>query len=44
MVKSIKAPNCDPPRLSRELAEKIIFDLFPYLKEIKIWDTKLKVQ
>jgi hypothetical protein len=44
MVKSIKAPNCDPSRFSRELAEKIFIDLFPYFNEIKIWDTKLKVQ
>jgi len=36
MIKSIKAPNCDPPRLSRELADKIVLELFPKLNDIKI--------
>jgi len=36
MIKSIKAPNCDPPRLSRELADKIVLEIFPKLNDIKI--------
>jgi hypothetical protein len=37
IVKSIRAPNCDPPRLSTELAQKIFSKLFPYFdNDIKI--------
>lgn len=45
MIRSFKAPNLDPPRLSGELAVKVFEALFPYFsKNTKIWDTLLQVQ
>jgi hypothetical protein len=44
MIRSIKTSNLDPPRISRELATEIFSAMYPYLNDVKIWDTKLKIQ
>jgi hypothetical protein len=44
IVRSIKAPNLDPSRISVELAHYAISEMYPYLGNPKIWDPVLKVQ
>lgn len=44
IAREIQRVNLDPFRKSTEMADQCIKELFPYLLDPKVWDSKVKLQ